>query len=93
VGWGEKVLQRNLPGAPQPRAALRRLAPSRGRRSPGPLPGHLCVDWRVRESPDPKNQSTSGFRLRSRSLETARGGGRPPRPPPQPLPGGASGIA
>lgn len=43
--------------------------------------------------PDPEEQSTPGSRLLSLSLETARGGGRPPRPLPQLLPGGASGVA
>lgn len=39
---------------PLPQATLCRLAPSRGRRSPGPLPGHLCAGWLARESPDPR---------------------------------------
>ncbi|KAM7322987.1 hypothetical protein ACRRTK_018492 [Alexandromys fortis] len=89
----ERGLQRNLAGALQSRAALRRLALRRGRRSPGPLPGHLCADWRAGVMPDPEEQSTPGSRLLSLSLETARGGGRPPRPLPQLLPGGASGVA
>lgn len=43
--------------------------------------------------PDPEKQSTPGSRVLSLSLETERGGGRPPRPLPQLLPGGASGVA
>lgn len=51
---GGTGLQRNLPRAPLPRAALCRLGLLLGRRSLGPLPSHLCAGWRARERPDPR---------------------------------------
>lgn len=92
VGWRKRTAVEAAPGtparcrSPQAGAALWSLQPWAPPEPPVRRPAGPG-------EPESDNRSTPGFRLLAGSLETLRGGGRPPRSPPQSLPGGAERTA
>lgn len=92
VGWGWRTAAEPTPGTPAPGLCLQ---PGAGPGSPQPWapPGPPVRRLAGPGEPGFGEPIRSGFQTPGWSLEIAWGGGRPPRPPPQPLPGGASGIA